>query len=53
MGELEETLTTLDVSHNPLVIPPKMEVNKGTRLMLNWLKKNEKIVCILDCGKYH
>jgi len=41
-GELENTLNILDISHNPVVIPPKPEINKGVKAMLGWLKKNEK-----------
>ena len=34
-------MTTLDVSHNPLVVPPKPVVQKGCNAMLGWLKANE------------
>jgi len=32
----------LDLAYNPLVIPPKPVVNKGTPVILNWLRRNEK-----------
>jgi hypothetical protein len=35
-------LNILEVSHNPLIIPPRPVVNKGTQEILQWLKKNEK-----------
>ena len=35
-------LNILEVSHNPLVIPPTSVVNRGTAAILEWLKKNEK-----------
>jgi hypothetical protein len=41
MGALEESLAQMNVDHNPLVVPPKVIVNKGTPAMLNWLAKNE------------
>jgi len=35
-------LKNLDVSHNPLVIPPRPVIQKGTEAILEWIKKNEK-----------
>ena len=34
-------LSSMDVSHNPIVVPPKPIVTKGTAAMLAWLKANE------------
>ena len=36
------SLNILEVSHNPLIIPPRPVVNKGTQEILGWLKNNEK-----------
>jgi Leucine-rich repeat (LRR) protein len=41
MGNLT-VLNILDVGHNPLIIPPRPVINKGTTEVLLWLKKNEK-----------
>lgn len=35
-------LNILDVGHNPLIIPPRSAIQKGTQEVLLWLKKNEK-----------
>lgn len=43
MGHLLQ-ITILDVSHNPLVVPPRDIQNKGTHAILRWLKENEKEV---------
>jgi len=40
MGNLEDTLKIFDVQYNPLVIPPRPVVDKGTQSILNWLAKN-------------
>lgn len=42
MGKLENTIKLVDVQYNPLVIPPRPIVDKGTQQMLNWLSKNEE-----------
>jgi len=42
LGGLTQYLNILEVGHNPLVIPPRPVVNKGTAEILQWLKKNEK-----------
>jgi len=42
MGGLQESLTLLELGHNPLVIPPRVAINKGTTEVLMWLKRNEK-----------
>lgn len=44
LGSLEKNLNNLDISHNPLVVPPKAVINKGTKEILIWLQKNEKEV---------
>lgn len=41
-GRLENSLKILDVGYNPLVIPPRPIVDKGTSAILDWLKKNEE-----------
>jgi len=40
LGKLEDTLKILDVQYNPLVIPPRPIVDKGTQTTLTWLAKN-------------
>jgi len=42
LGRLETSLKLLDVQYNPLVIPPRPIIDKGTAIMLNWLAKNEE-----------
>lgn len=42
LGNLRGILTQLNVAHNPLVVPPKTIVGKGTGAMLVWLFKNEE-----------
>jgi len=42
LGNLEKTVKLIDVNYNPLVIPPRPVVDKGTGAMLNWLVKNEE-----------
>jgi hypothetical protein len=37
-------LQQLDVNHNPLIVPPTPEVNKGLEAMLLWLRTNEKLL---------
>jgi hypothetical protein len=45
-------LEVMDISHNPLVIPPPDVLNRGTPAVLAWLRKNEKTVraCYLCIG---
>jgi len=40
LGDLHE-LKTLDVSRNPLIIPPRPIVDKGTIAILDYLAKNK------------
>jgi len=40
LGKLEDTLKMLDVQYNPLVIPPRPIVDKGTASILGWIAKN-------------
>jgi hypothetical protein len=42
MWRLEPTVKLIDVQYNPLIIPPRPIVDKGTAAMLDWLKKNEE-----------
>jgi hypothetical protein len=42
LGNLVGSLTQLNVDHNPLIVPPKVVITKGTEGMLDWLAKNEK-----------
>jgi len=48
-----EALATLDVERNPLVIPPRPEVAKGTKAMLKFLKDNEKLVLTHSLRPFH
>jgi len=41
MGNMNE-LKTLDLSHNPLVIPPRVIIQQGTESVIKWIKTNEK-----------
>jgi hypothetical protein len=43
LGSLPK-LEVMDISHNPLVIPPPDVLNRGTPAVLAWLRKNEKTV---------
>jgi len=42
MGSLQQNLSVLEIGHNPLVIPPRPVIAKGTLEILKWLKSNEK-----------
>jgi len=41
LGQLER-VKMLEVSHNPLLIPPQPIVAKGADAILDWLRKNEQ-----------
>ena len=47
LGQLDKNLNILDVGHNPLIIPPRPVINKGTAEIVAWLKKNEKEVRVM------
>jgi len=36
-------LVVLDVNYNPLIVPPKPILNKGTPCVLEWLRRNERV----------
>jgi len=42
LARLESSLNVLELGHNPLVIPPRPIINRGTPEVLKWLKQNEK-----------
>lgn len=41
LGNLRDVLTQMNVDHNPIVVPPKAILTKGTQTILIWLSKNE------------
>jgi len=41
LGNLQDCLKSLDVSRNPLLVPPKAIIDKGTIALLDWLYKNK------------
>ncbi len=44
LGKLEGKLNNLEISHNPVVIPPQPVLNRGTREVLKYLRENDRLI---------